>query len=445
MRPSASSGPRDDVTPPRAENDQAEDEVPSGLKSRGRATSMIRRATPASRTAPEPVTKPPAQPEQDDAEPPSSGRVPAATAAPEPPAADASPAPAQTGETPQPADAARESEPAPPSVEPPAISVPPPTPSAAHRSLLADPTQRPPGAATSPSDAAPASIATPAKPLLASEALMEDLAPVEPARRDARIWCAACGVAFLLFGALPLIGLLPGGAALPWLVTGAISLIAGVARVAYRQRAIAMLVLGLLTGMVALQGSGTLVLADGGAGWGVARLFSAVALTAALLFRARYRAYAGARVFLGAALAISVPFMIHAVLALVADGGFGAAQVGALLVLVAIATTLIGFMGAETTGAGPYLAPVLVGAFAVELASRGVAVVGWSNGIPPILGVMVGASGFGAAAGFTALGLFQILAWRFAADARRIDLHSPLREPAPRSEHDPSREWSTRE
>lgn len=433
MRPSASSGPRDDVPLSRADNDQAEDEAPSGHKSRGRATSMIRRATPATRTQHD------AEPE---AEPPSSGRVLATQ--PEATPVDQAPATVEPEQPPQP-----------PATDPPASSsappvaspaVPQPTPSAAHRSLLADPTQRPPDAPVSSSDAPPV-VSAPAKPLLASEALMEDLAPVEPARRDARIWCAACGVAFVLFGALPLLGLLPGalGAALPWLVTGAISLIAAVSRVAYRQRAVAMLVLGLLTGLVALQGSGTLVRADGGAGWGVARLFSAVALTAALLFRARYRAYGGARVFLGAALAISVPFMIHAALALAGDGGFGAAHAGAILVLLAIATTLLGFMGAETTGAGPYLAPVLVFAFALELASRGVAVVGLSGDLAPLLGVLVGAAGFGAAAGFTALGLFQILAWRFAADARRIDLHSPLREPAPRSEHDPSREWSTRD
>src|SRR5438034_1394105 len=62
-------------------------------------------------------------------------------------------------------------------------------------------------------------IQTPAKPLLASEALMEDLAPVEPARQDARAWCAACGIVFILFGLLPLAGFLPGGlgSSLPWL------------------------------------------------------------------------------------------------------------------------------------------------------------------------------------------------------------------------------------
>jgi hypothetical protein len=277
---------------------------------------------------------------------------------------------------------------------------------------------------------------------------MEDLAPVEPARQDARTWCKACGAAFLLFGALPIAGLLPGslGAGLPWLVTGAIAIFAGVVGITYRQRAVAMLVLGLLTGLVALHGTPTLIRADGGTGWGIARLFAAISLTAALVFRARYRAYAGARVFLGTALVISIPFIAHIVLVLTGDAGFGPAHLGAITVLVAITASLAGFMGAETTGAGSYMAPILVGAFAIELGSRGVATVGISGGLSPLVGIGVGAVGFGAAAGFTALGLFQILAWRFAADARRIDLHSPRRDGGDRaSEHDPANDFPTRE
>lgn len=428
----------------RAENDEADDHGPE--KQRSRATSMIRRTAPAGEPDPpnppevDPGDPPPAEGEA----PPSSGRVvsspdrsevePAAADAPSP--SSSAPDPAVSGDPPAPSS--RPSDPS--------HLIPPPTPSAEQRRLLADPTQRPPEASSRPSSV-PSAIVTPKKPLLASEALMEDLAPMQPARRDARIWCVACGVGFLVFGTLPLLGLLTGGlgAALPWLVTGAISLIAGISRVGYRQRAVAMLVLGALTGLVALQGSPTLVRADGGPAWGMARLFSSVALTGALLFRARYRAYAGARVFLGTALAISIPFVIHAARVLGSEAGFGPAHVGSVLVLLAIAATLIGFMGAETTGAGPYLPPVLVLAFAVELACRGIAVVGISQGIAPLVGIFVGAAGFGAAAGFTALGLFQILAWRFAADARRIDLHSRLREPPPPSDHDPSREWTSRD
>jgi hypothetical protein len=281
---------------------------------------------------------------------------------------------------------------------------------------------------------------TPAKkPLLASEALMEDLAPVEPLSRDARALCAAVGAAFVLFGSLPLAGLLAGGprAALPWLVTGGFALVASVTRVAYRQRAVAMVVLGMLSGVVALQGyGGVLVKADGGAPWGFARLVAAVALPAALFFRSRYRAYAGARVFLGAALALGAPFAIHTGYALMGD--FGLAQGAAVVVLLALAGSLIGFMGAETTGAGTALAPATVTLIAIELALRGL-----ESG--SALAATAGAIAFGGAAGLASIGLFQILAWRFAADARRIDLHSSKREPESRRDRDPASDWSTRE
>lgn len=268
---------------------------------------------------------------------------------------------------------------------------------------------------------------------------MEDLAPMEPARGEARAFCAAVGGAFVIFGSLPLFGLLAGGpqAALPWLVTGGMALVASFTRVPYRQRAVAMVVLGLLSGVVALQGhGGALMQADGGPAWGLSRLFSAVALPAALLFRARYRAYAGARVFLGTALIISLPFGLHVAHGLM--GEFGLSQSGAVLALLALAGSCIGFMGAETTGAGAILGPVAVAVFSLDLALRGFEGAG-------LLGAVTGAIAFAGAAGLAALGLFQILAWRFAADARRIDLHSAKRDPEPKRERDPAADWSTRE
>jgi hypothetical protein len=278
------------------------------------------------------------------------------------------------------------------------------------------------------------------RPLLASEALMEDLAPVEPARGAALAWCAGMGSAFLIFGSLPLLGLLPGGleAAVPWLVTGVISLVASITRVTYRQRAVAMVVLGLLSGVVALQGAGgALMRAGGGAAWGLARLFAAVALPAALLFRSRYRAYAGARVFLGTALAISLPFGVHTAMSLVGSGTL--TQVGAVAVLLVLAASLGGFMGSETTGAGAYIAPATVGVLAADLGLGGL-----RHGL--LLGAGTGAVAFAGAAGLASLGIFQILAWRFAEDARRIDLHSRGRESqAPPSEPDPASDWSMRE
>ena len=281
------------------------------------------------------------------------------------------------------------------------------------------------------------------RPLLASEALMEDLAPVEPAGASARIWCAALGAGFFVVGALPLVGLRPGGfsAAVPSLVIGAIALVAALARVTYRQRAVAMVVLGLLSGVVNLGGTrAALATGVGGVWWGLSRLVPAIAIAAALIFRSRYRAYGGARIFLGAALLTTVPFAIHTVLSF--SSGFGPAQIGGVVVLVAVAASLTGFMGSETTGAGPYLAWGIIVAFAAELALRAL----WSAGAlrtpADLVHVIIAATAFVGAAVLASLGLFQIAAWRFAADARRIDLHPPASRPERKRDDDA--DWSTR-
>ena len=282
------------------------------------------------------------------------------------------------------------------------------------------------------------------RPFLASEALMEDLAPVEPAGASARTWCAVLGAGFAVLGTLPLLGLRPGGfsAGIPSLVIGAIALVAALSRVTYRQRAVAMVVLGLLSGMVDLGGTRAVLAAGvGGVGWSLSRLVPAIAVAAALIFRSRYRAYGGARIFLGAALLTAVPFVIHAVLSF--SSGFGPAQIGSLVALAAIAASLTGFMGSETTGAGPYLAWSIVIAFAAELAIRAL----WSPGAlqtpANIVDVSIAATAFAGAAILTALGLFQIAASRFAADARRINLHPPASGPEVRRD-DSNVDWSTR-
>ena len=286
----------------------------------------------------------------------------------------------------------------------------------------------------------------PAKPLLASEALMEDLAPVEPARRDARTWCAAFGACLLLVGILPLIEVLPGGLreALPWLVNGAIAVVASLTRVTYRQRAVAMVVLGFLSGLAAVRmGGGVLLHAAGGAPWGFARFLACIGIPAALLFRARYRAYAGARVFLGTALAMSLPFVAQTVIRLMHDSGTVLVSVSSVAALLVIAASLTGFMGAETTGAGAYVGPGTIAVIAAELAARGIAQDG--TGRVAVIASISGAFAFGVAACLAALGVFQVLAWRFAADARRIDLHRGPSEPEPTPDHDPGSDWSTRE
>jgi hypothetical protein len=276
------------------------------------------------------------------------------------------------------------------------------------------------------------------RPVLASEALMEDLAPVEPSREAARIWCAALGLSFAILGILPLVGLRSGGleAAIPSLVIGAIAMVAALSRVTYRQRAIAMVVLGLISGIVGLHTT-----RGGGLGWNLARLLPSIALGAALMFRARYRAYTGARVFLGLALVSSIPFLIQAGLGL--SAGVGPAQVGSIIALLAITASFTGFMGAETTGAGPYLAHGVALAFAVELASGALGAPGARHDFDTVLQVLIASLAFVGSSVLAALGFFQIVAWRFAADARRIDLHLPRIEDE--DTRDSGVDWSTRE
>ncbi len=248
---------------------------------------------------------------------------------------------------------------------------------------------------------------------------MEDLAPMRPAQDAARVWCAVVGVSFLLFGGLSVAGLRPDGvvAGPPAFVLGIVTLFTALTSVSYRQRAVAMVVLGTIATVIGLQSSGPAV------GWGAARAGAAIALPAALVFRSRYRAYTGARWLLVVAFLVALPSFGHAVAQLaLLDPHLG--QLGALMVILAVLSSLTGFMGSETTGAGSSLAVAVVLAFTADL------VVGRLTQLSAfsprdLVSVLSAGLAFAATSAITSLGLFQILAWRLAADARRIDLHRP--------------------
>ena len=82
-------------------------------------------------------------------------------------------------------------------------------------------------------------------------------------------------------------------------------------------------------------------------------------------------------------------------------------------------------------------------AFAVELALRALFAEAAERSVAMIADVVSGALAFSGASTLAALGLFQILAWRFGPDARRINLHSPPKERKPLEESDV--DWSTRD
>jgi hypothetical protein len=271
----------------------------------------------------------------------------------------------------------------------------------------------------------------PSRPLLASDALMEDLAPLEPSRDVARFWCAAVGVGFVALGALPMMGLRPGGALTAGLsfFLGGVTIVAGLTRVSYRHRAVAMLVIGLLVVITGLGGTGPAAfIAHDAQGLGIARAFAATALPGALLFRARYRAYAGARWLLGGAFVVALPFLVL-LSVLHASREVDVFTAGALVALVVTLVGLVGFMGKETTGAGTYVGLSVLLGLGVELFLLDLSQPGRLDSWMSVMTTALSGVAFVAATGLSALGLFQLLASRLSGDARRIDLHAALPEP----------------
>jgi hypothetical protein len=279
------------------------------------------------------------------------------------------------------------------------------------------------------------------KPLLASEALIEDLAPIEPSKRTARLWCAGLAAGFFVLGGLALVGLAPGGpsAAAPEIALGCIALVAAAARLSYQQRAAVMILLGLLSAAV---GFGGPVLSEADRGWGLLRTLAAIALPGALHFRARYRAYTKARWILGAAFAAALPFAVYSV-ARVAGPASELAALGAALGVVAIGAGLLGFMGSETKGGGIATALVVIVALATDMALSSLASPIAARSWMGVTHIVAAAVGFAGTSMVASLGCYQILASRFAADARRINLHAKPKEVKPRQ---PSGgDWSTKD
>lgn len=161
------------------------------------------------------------------------------------------------------------------------------------------------------------------RPILASECLREDLAPIEPFARVTRIAIAAAGVAVLVGAALVMRASVGRGLAL--VPAGAVALYAALG-VDYGRR-------GRLALLCAL---GLLAVPS------VAPAAAAL-LAAALFVRASYRAHRGVRVALG------VGIGVFALAAALSFGVTVASHVAAMLMVAVAATSLLGFMGEQTT------------------------------------------------------------------------------------------------
>lgn len=265
-------------------------------------------------------------------------------------------------------------------------------------------------------------------PVLASEILREDVAPLRPWDRAFRVWDIALGLAVVLAGVAVHAGMVPSSPIGAWIsyAIGAALIGLGMAPLPYTARGTGSLLLGMLTvglGLARLGPLDGLVAADQSPIWATAKVMAATALPAALLFRARYRAYLGARVALLVALAVALPAAANAGMTVAAGPLY--ASIAAGLTLVAILTSLLGFMGEGTTGASTAWAVFVVAIFGAELMARSLWLgTGWTAYLVDIrsgLMLMV-------ACIVTSKGLFQLLAAAFADDARRVDV---LRKPAP--------------
>ncbi|MBW2456503.1 MAG: hypothetical protein JRI68_18440 [Deltaproteobacteria bacterium] len=259
------------------------------------------------------------------------------------------------------------------------------------------------------------------KPLLASEALMEDLAPVEPWAREVRWWAASWGVLFALLGVAPYFDASAEGSPILSFILAVATLGAALAPVDYATRAVALVAIGALCGVLGVAGLGpAAVLGRTLGAWAILHLVTATGLPAALLFRARYRAYVGARYILVAALGATFPFVGYCLLMFGQD--VLAIQIASGIALASIALSLLGFMGSETTIAGNWVAGVVILTVAGQIGVETMVEI-WPQGLTlEIVWASGSVTAFAGACLLGAFGVFQVLAGRHWSDARDVDL-----------------------
>src|SRR5262245_47696945 len=160
-------------------------------------------------------------------------------------------------------------------------------------------------------------------PILASEVLREDLAPIEPGRAASRVWFAGAALLYLAVGiALRLdlgVSTLAPQASAVCLAAAAASGATALVPFPYLWRAVVGASVGVAVMAMGFFGGGPLALitAPPSVVWiEVLRVVTCVALPSALLFRSHYRAYERGRALLAAAYAVSLPFLAFEIFAM---------------------------------------------------------------------------------------------------------------------------------
>jgi hypothetical protein len=269
-----------------------------------------------------------------------------------------------------------------------------------------------------------------APPILASDILREEVAPRAPGRRRIRVWLGLFALACVLSASAAHFGL---GPHTPRVFEGclAAALIASLGAaipIPYAARAAVAVAAGLaLLGLGAAARGPLAPVGDHGSLSAVASLLFVTALPAALLFRARYRAFKAARTILTFALFASLPALVLAVLGVFDATSPIPERIADAIVAASILTGLFGYMGEETTGACAQWAATALVVFSGRVA---IGMLGAPADPHGRWGYAVAAAGALASATLAAYGLFQVLAMVFADRARKVDVHKIAGNPS---------------
>lgn len=260
--------------------------------------------------------------------------------------------------------------------------------------------------------------------MLASEALKDDVAPLHPLSTLLRVCGLATGglMAFLAVAppAAPALAPNPSHQLLTHLPLALLALLAGGLRWPYAARAAALLVVAVGVSALGALGLGPGAALASAVTTGAPAPLHALAiivLPAALLFRAIYRAYPGARWLLALAILLAAPCAVLEAPRLLSAWDLPV-QLAHGAALLAMSLAFLGFMGEETTGAG------MTGAVAIvvtETASLGSDLVWPATAAAQSAGLtsaLLSMLAFGLSGLLGALGLFGLLALWLGPRAR---------------------------
>jgi hypothetical protein len=264
-------------------------------------------------------------------------------------------------------------------------------------------------------------------PVLASDILRDEVAPIAPAQKAIVLWSILFSLAFGTAAVFSWIGIIPRSVLLGAAVTAIAAAIAALLPVPYTIRALLAAGAGWIPLAMGVRGNGPLAaMHSRGDLIDIATLAALTFLPGVLLFRSRYRAFLIARILLGVALVLALPAEVGFAMAALDQAVPLLTRIADGVVFVGVLGACFGFMGAETTGFGAFWGALIVTTHAAGIAARGL-----PNATDPISTWITGqrlgffAAGFGEwlAATLAAHAIFQLLAALLAKQARQVDVH----------------------